>query len=96
MAAYVIAQIKIDEPEGYKEYLEGFMPIFESYGGRVVATSRDTDVVEGAWVFPRTVIMEFPSMGDARAWLDDPEYQALARIRHRTARTNMVLVEGAV
>ena len=96
MAAFVIAQIKIEEPEGYKEYLEGFMPIFDSYGGKILATSRDTDVVEGTWPYPRTVVMQFPSIQDARAWLDDPEYQALAAIRQRTARTNMVVVEGAL
>lgn len=96
MAAFVIAQIRIDEPEGYKEYLEGFIPIFESYGGRILATARDTDVVEGAWAYPRTVVMEFPTLGDAYAWLDDPEYQALTPIRQRTARTNMVVVDGAV
>jgi uncharacterized protein (DUF1330 family) len=95
MTAFVIAQIKIEDPEGYKEYLQGFMPIFESYGGRILAAARDTDVVEGMWAYPRTMVMQFPSLKDARDWLDDPEYRALAAIRHRTAQTNMVVVEGA-
>ena len=95
MTAIVIAQIKIEDPEGYKEYLQGFMPIFESYGGRILAATRDTDVVEGMWAYPRTMVMQFPSLQDARDWLDDPEYRALAAIRHRTARTNMVVLEGA-
>jgi len=33
MSAYVLAQIQIDEPDEYQNYLAGFMPIFERHGG---------------------------------------------------------------
>ena len=38
--------------------------------------------------------MKFPSVAHARAWYNDPEYQALAEHRHRAAKANLVLVEG--
>ena len=95
MAAYAIAQIRINDPDDYQNYLAGFMPIFERHGGRLLATSKNTTtVVEGSWAFPGTVIMEFPSADAAHAWCDDPEYQALAQIRHRSADANLVIVEG--
>ena len=43
---------------------------------------------------PRTVIMKFPSLDQARRWHADPDYRALAEHRHRSARANLVLVEG--
>lgn len=95
MSAYVIAQIEVEDPDGYKEYLAGFMPIFERYKGRLLATSQaETDVIEGIWSLPSTVIMEFPTKEDAYSWLADPEYQSLAEIRKRTARANLVVVDG--
>ena len=95
MSAYMIAQISIDDAEEYQHYLAGFMPIFERYGGELLATSKNrTEVVEGEWAHPGTVIMKFPSPEQARRWYEDPDYQALALHRHTSARANLVLVEG--
>lgn len=95
MPAYVIAQIEIDDPETYQQYLAGFMPIFNRYEGELLVTSSAaTDVLEGVWEFPHTVVMRFPSKEQARAWYADPDYIELAKIRHRTARANLVVVDG--
>ena len=95
MSAYMIAQISIDDPEGYGKYLSGFMPIFERYGGELLATSKNrTEIIEGEWAFPKTVIMKFPSFEHAQRWYSDPEYKTLAEHRHRSAKANLVLVEG--
>ena len=95
MSAYVLAQIQIDDTEEYAKYLAGFMPIFERHGGELLATSKnDTHVIEGEWAYPGTVIMKFPDPTAAQEWLADPDYRALAEHRKRSARTNLVLVEG--
>lgn len=95
MPAYVIGQLEIFDPDAYRAYLDGFMPSFERYGGTLLATSsQDTETLEGEWALPRTVLMRFPSGDAARAWYNDPEYRALAAIRHRTARANLVVVDG--
>jgi uncharacterized protein (DUF1330 family) len=95
MSAYVLAQIQIDDPEEYQKYLLGFMSIFERHGGELLATSKNkTTVIEGSWAHPGTVIMKFPNVESAQAWIDDPDYKALAEFRHRSAQVNLVLVEG--
>ena len=95
MPAYVIGQLNIHDPEAYQAYLDGFMPSFQRHGGELLATSRsETEILEGSWAKPRTVIMRFPSVRDAKAWHDDPDYAELAKIRHQTASTNLVVVDG--
>ncbi len=95
MSAYAIAQIKIDDPEDYQNYLAGFMPVFERHGGELLVTSKcESEVVEGEWAYPGTVLMKFPSLDQARAWKDDPDYKALCEFRWRSARTNLILVDG--
>lgn len=95
MSAYVLAQLRIDDPQEYGKYLAGFMPIFERHGGELLATSKqETRVIEGEWAYPGTVIMKFPSRTAADNWLNDPDYQALARHRKRAASANLVVVDG--
>lgn len=95
MPAYVIAQLDIFDPERYKSYLAGFMPVFERHGGDLLATTAgETKVFEGVWGHPKTVVMRFPDKAAAEAWLSDPEYKALAEHRYASARANLALVDG--
>jgi len=94
VSAYVIAQITVQDPDEYQHYLDGFSPIFERHGGRMVGRSMDAEVIEGEWARPRTVIMRFPASEDARRWYVDPDYKALAEHRHRSSKANIVLVGG--
>lgn len=95
MPDYVVGQLEIHDPDAYQAYLDGFTPSFERHGGELLATSREeTSVLEGTWSLPRTVIMRFPSVEAAQAWYADPDYQALVAIRQRTAKANLVLVNG--
>lgn len=96
MPAYFIAQISVHDQELYQNYLAGFMPIFERYGGRLLVTSAKTpEIIEGDWPSSKLVVMEFPDLENAKAWLHDPDYKALAQHRYRSAETNLILVEGA-
>jgi uncharacterized protein (DUF1330 family) len=97
MPAYVIGQLDIHNTKTYQAYLNGFMPSFLRHGGELLATSRaETEILEGSWATPRTVIMRFPSVENARAWHNDPDYVELAKIRHQTATTNLVVIDGIV
>lgn len=95
MSVFVVGQLNIHAPDEYEDYLNGFMPIFERYKGELLATSKqETEVLEGTWAMPRTVLMRFPTAEAARSWYNDPDYQKLAEIRRRNADTNLVIVHG--
>ena len=95
MSAFVVAQIQINDPEQYKKYIEGFYPSFERHGGTVLATTKSsTEVIEGEWSYPHTVILQFPDVDAAHAWHSDPEYVELAKIRQNSAHTNLAIVDG--
>ena len=95
MPAFFIADIRIHDPEGYQGYLAGFMEIFERYQGTLrVVSSATAEVIEGDWSPNGLVVMEFPTVEQAKAWLNDPDYVELAKIRKTTAETNLVFVPG--
>ena len=37
MTHYAVAQINIHEPEAYGRYMDGFMPVLNQYGGKLLA-----------------------------------------------------------
>jgi uncharacterized protein (DUF1330 family) len=94
MSAYVIVDIDVLNPEEYREYIKLAPVTIAMYGGKYLARGGRTEVLEGNWIPKRLVILEFESVGQAKAWLESPEYQPARQMRHRTASTNMVAIEG--
>ncbi len=94
MSAYVVVDIEVTDPEGYKEYVKLAPATVAQYGGRYLARGGHTEVLEGEWQPKRLVILEFESIEQAKAWLHSPEYAPARALRHRYARTNMVVIEG--
>jgi uncharacterized protein (DUF1330 family) len=94
MAAYLIADIEITEPVGYEEYRRRVPAIIAAHGGRYLARGGATEVLEGTWQPRRSAIIEFPSLASLKAFWDSPEYQPLRAIRERSARSNLVVIEG--
>lgn len=94
MPAYVVVDIEVTDPEGYKEYVKIAPATVAQYGGRYLARGGYTEVLEGDWQPKRLVILEFPSVDQAKAWLNSPEYAPARALRHRYARSNMVVIEG--
>ncbi len=94
MPAYVIADIEITDPEVYKEYVKLAPATVAQYGGRYLARGGHTEVLEGEWRPRRLVILEFESVEKAKAWVNSPEYAPARALRQRSARSNLVVIEG--
>ncbi|MER3513043.1 MAG: DUF1330 domain-containing protein, partial [Chloroflexota bacterium] len=83
MAAYVIVDIQVTDPAGYAEYRQLAPPIVAAYGGRYLVRGGALETLEGNWTPQRLVILEFPSLAQAKAWWDAPEYRPLREMRQR-------------
>lgn len=94
MSAYVIVDIEVTDPQGYQEYVKLAPATVQLYGGRYLARGGHNETLEGDWQAKRLVILEFESLERAKAWLNSPEYAPARALRHKYARTNMVVVEG--
>jgi uncharacterized protein (DUF1330 family) len=94
MPAYVIVDIDIVDPAGYENYKKLAGATVEKYGGKYIVRGGKTEVLEGDWSPKRIVLLQFDSMAHAKEWLNSKEYREPRKMRHRTARTNMIVVEG--
>ena len=94
MAAYLVAQVRVDGPETYRRYREAVPALVDRFGGRFRVRGGELEVLEGEWPLPRLVIIEFPSRDAARLFYDSPEYQKILPLRQRASEGNLVIVEG--
>ena len=94
MTAYVIVDIEVSDPEGYKEYVKLAPEAVKLYGGKYIARGGQNETLEGEWQAKRLVILEFPSVEQAKNWLNSSEYAPARALRHKYAKTNMGVVEG--
>ena len=91
--AYWIARIDVRDPEGYKGYVAASRLAFDRFGAKFLVRGGASEAVEGTGR-ARNVIIEFPSMEQARDCYYSAEYQAAKAIRQKFADGEIVLVEG--
>ena len=94
MVAYVIAEVNVTNPEGYKAYTAVVPGTVEKYGGRFLVRGGKSQALEGEWPECRRVILEFPSMEAARRWYDSPEYEKPLALRKANSDGRLLLIEG--
>ena len=94
MSAYVIVEIDIVGRAGYEEYKKRAGATVEKYGGKFIVRGGAVETLEGNWKPNRIVVLKFDSVQRAKEWLNCEEYREPRNMRHRTARTKMIVVEG--
>jgi uncharacterized protein (DUF1330 family) len=94
MAAYIIVEIEVTDPVGYEEYKKQAAATVHKYDGKYIVRGGKAEILEGNWKPKRIVILEFPTVARAKEWLTCEEYREPRKLRHRTAKTNMLVIEG--
>ena len=95
MSAFLVVDISVHDPEAYQAYAAAVPQFVAQHGGKYRVRGGNSEAIEGDWQPERVVVVEFPDAAAARAFVEDPDYQPVAAIRHAAATTRMVLVEGA-
>ncbi|RNG30630.1 DUF1330 domain-containing protein [Streptomyces botrytidirepellens] len=95
MPAYVISEVEVLDESRAATYRELAAESIARYGGRYLARGRHPDAVEGEWPDERRmVILEFPSMAEARRWYASPEYAEALEIRKDALDRRLLFVDG--
>ena len=68
MPAYVIVDVDVKDSADYDTYRPLSGASVEQYGGRFLARGGVVEGVEGDWKPSRLVIIEFPTIEQARIW----------------------------
>jgi uncharacterized protein (DUF1330 family) len=96
MKAFVVAAETPKDENMFSEYRKAVPATLEVFGGKFIVRGGNLKLLEGEWLHPRLVIIEFPSREAAEGWYRSPEYQKIIGLRLSSAVTNFVIVEGQV
>lgn len=95
MSAFLVVDTKIHNQAAYEEYKQLAKPIAEKFGGVYRARGGAMDVRETElWSPSRIVIIEFPDMKSAQAFVDSEEYAPVKPKRTDNADCTLFIVEG--
>jgi len=92
---YVIVDIHVLDQVKFEKYKQLAASSIAHYGGNYVARGGKIETIEGGWTPQRLVIVEFPSVEQAKVWYDSPEYTPARKLREESARSKLLIVEGA-
>lgn len=93
-AAYLIGQIEVKDAAKYEEYRKQVPATVTKFGGEYLVRGGTIVKLEGQSPPGRTVILRFPSLEQAKAWYDSPDYSGPKSIRQSASIGNVILVEG--
>ena len=84
--AYILVDVDIHNSEIYESYKQQVVPIVKAFGGEYIARGGALDVVQDElWSPTRIVLLKFPSMTTAKAFIDSPESVSYTHLRaHET------------
>jgi uncharacterized protein (DUF1330 family) len=94
MAAYVIYQGEVTDPEQYEHYKTRAAASIAAAGGRYIVRGGDFDVLEGDAPAGRTVVVEFPSREAALDWYHGAAYTEARALREHAAKARLYVVDG--
>ena len=91
--AYLVAQVEIEDNQGYDAYRSRTGALVERFGGRFLVRAGRFENPEGT-SRSRNVVIEFPSYQAALDCWKSPDYQAAVKLRQPVSTVDMVIVEG--
>jgi uncharacterized protein (DUF1330 family) len=92
--AYAVILLDVLDHERYVEYARLATEIESEYGARPLVAGDASRVIEGTGPAERVVILEFPSLEQARGWYSDPRYQEIVPLRHEATRSSILFIEA--
>jgi uncharacterized protein (DUF1330 family) len=94
MAAYIVLDITVHDPEIYEEYKKHSGATVEKYNGTFIVRGGTVEGLEGEWNPQRVVIIAFETAEQAKKWWDSEEYRAPKAIRNKASVSRSLLVQG--
>lgn len=94
MAAYIIAQVDVTDPQQYERYKVLSSRAIAAHGAQILVRGGEAQILEGEVQPGRVVVLEFPDLAAARAFYDSAEYRLARQARAGAAVMRMIAVQG--
>ena len=95
MAAYLVGHLQIHDSAWRTEYRPKTAELVTKHGGKFLVRGAAPERMEGNAPLPTAlVVLEFPTMAQAKAFYNDPAYAPLIKLRQSGSELDLVAVDG--
>jgi uncharacterized protein (DUF1330 family) len=93
-AYYLVDTREIKDAAKMEEYKARVAPVVKKFCGRYLVIGGPFEVVEGSYQPVFSMMIQFPSLDDARQWYNSEEYRELKQLRLAATVGNAVFMAG--
>jgi uncharacterized protein (DUF1330 family) len=94
MTVYVVGQLKFTDPAAYDRYAARFRGALKQFGGRVLASDEQPEIIEGRWDRDKIVLLSFSDTTAFHGFFESAQYQEIAKDRKAGTDTLILFVHG--
>ena len=94
MAAYIIADVTVTNPEQMAKYREWSTRAMQEHGAEVLVRGGEFEVLEGPWTPSRLVLLKFDDREKAKAFYNSETYTHARTVREGAGVMRMIVVDG--
>ena len=94
MAAYIIADVVVTDPEKMARYREWSTRAMQEHGAEVLVRGGAFEVLEGPWTPSRLVLLKFADRDAAKRFYASETYSHARTLREGAGVMHMVVVDG--
>lgn len=94
MAAYVIGNITVKDPDKWAEYRSLVPATLVPWDAELVLRGKQAKVLSGQYRHTDTVVIRFPDLDSVADWQSSSAYQALVPLRTQAADVDLVTFEA--
>ncbi len=94
MSAYILSQLTVNDYKKFKECIRHVPETLVKYGGKLVVASQNIEVMEGSLDKKMCIVIEFPSMKNAKNWYESDEYRPYKAVRQEATDSSIVFIDN--
>ena len=94
MSAFLISDVTVRDADAFQLYRTRAAASIAKHGGRYLVRGGAIEPLEGGWSPRAVVIVEFPTLEQARAWYGSADYALALQVRDAALERNLILVDG--
>lgn len=93
--AYVLADVRVNDPARYKSYYQDHVgALVKKYHGTFLVRGGHKTDMENSFPYDRLIVIEFPSRQHAEDWYNDPDYQQILSNAVPFIERALVIIDG--
>lgn len=94
MPAYLIVRVNVTDSTRFADYIKAVPQVIGRFDGKYIVRGGDVLTLEGPEEKRRIIVIEFPTLQQARNFYNSDEYTEVRKLRTGAAEGEIIAIQG--